>query len=367
MIQPLKYKFLILLLVFVSFQSMAQVKFVNEFLNIGVGARSHGMFGSVIASTADGTSGYWNPAGLADMTAPFSVNAMHANWFGGLSNYDYMSITKRLNADKRAYGSLSVIRMGVDNIPNTFNLVGPDGNINYDRIELFSATDYAFLLSYGRGIGALNKLSLGGTIKVIHRSIGKFGKAWGFGADFGMKYRLNNKFTLGLNAKDITTTFNTWAFNFTEEEKTVLTGTGNDIPISSTETSLPRLVAGIAYHVQKKNISILTELDLNISTNGTKSGVLSSDKFSIDPSLGIEAGYAGKAFLRLGIGNIQRVLNPENADRREFDFQPNVGLGISLGRLRIDYALANVGNVAGALASHIFSLSLDFNEKAQAQ
>jgi hypothetical protein len=39
-------------------------KFVNEFLNIGVSARAHGMSGAVITSTKDGTAGYWNPAGL---------------------------------------------------------------------------------------------------------------------------------------------------------------------------------------------------------------------------------------------------------------------------------------------------------------
>ena len=37
-------------------------KFVNEFLNIGVGARAHGMFGSVVASCNAGTAAYWNTA-----------------------------------------------------------------------------------------------------------------------------------------------------------------------------------------------------------------------------------------------------------------------------------------------------------------
>ena len=44
-------------------------------------------------------------------------------------------------------------------------------------------------------------------------------------------------------------------------------------------------------------------------------------------------------------------------------FQLNVGLGLLLGRLKLDYALANVGNVSGAQASHIFSVSLDLSEK----
>jgi hypothetical protein len=290
---------------------------------------------------------------------------MHANWFGGLSNYDYMSISKRLNADKKAYGSLSLIRMSVDNIPNTFNLVQADGSVNYDNVKFFSASDYAMLLSYGRAVGNSGKMTLGGTVKVLHRSIGSFGGAWGFGADFGLKYKVSNNFIFALNAKDITTTFNTWSFEFTEEEKNILAATGNDIPVSSTEIALPRLVAGFAHIMGGSRFSLLSELNLNISTNGTKAGLVSSDKFAIDPTIGFEAGFSGKAFIRLGLGNIQRVINPEAIDQRVIDIQPNVGLGLSFGRLKIDYALANVGNVGGTLASHIFSLSLDFTERKE--
>lgn len=71
-------------------------KFVNEFLNIGVGARAHGMFGSVVASVNDGTAAYWNTAGLTDIENPLQINAMHAKWFGGIANYDYVSVAKNL-------------------------------------------------------------------------------------------------------------------------------------------------------------------------------------------------------------------------------------------------------------------------------
>ncbi|MGB6036649.1 MAG: hypothetical protein WBG42_10315, partial [Cryomorphaceae bacterium] len=42
-------------------------KYSNEFLNIGVGARSLAMSGAGIASVTDVTAGYWNPAGLTDI------------------------------------------------------------------------------------------------------------------------------------------------------------------------------------------------------------------------------------------------------------------------------------------------------------
>ena len=75
-------------------------KFVNEFLNIGVGARAHGMFGSVVANGEDLTSAYWNPAGLIGLENSLEINAMHANWFGGIAGYDYISIGKKFKEKK---------------------------------------------------------------------------------------------------------------------------------------------------------------------------------------------------------------------------------------------------------------------------
>lgn len=334
-------------------------KFVNEFLNIGVGARAHGMFGSVVASVNDGTAAYWNTAGLTDIENPLQINVMHAKWFGGIANYDYVSVAKKLNSANKSVAAFSFIRLGVDNIPNTLNLIGPDGTVDYNRVTNFSASDYAGIFSYARTTGSSEKLSFGGNIKVIHRSIGSFGKAWGFGADFGVRYKGEN-FRLGLSARDITTTFNAWSFNLTEDEKRVFQSTGNDIPVSSTEITLPRLIFGGSYFLSKGNISYLTELNLNISTNGTKSGILSGNNFNIDPSIGFEAGYMQKVFLRAGLGNMQTVINQTNTAERDFEIQPNVGLGLKLGRLKVDYALANIGSVSGVLVSHIFSLGLDF-------
>ena len=111
------------------------------------------------------------------------------------------------------------------------------------------------------------------------------------------------------------------------------------------------------------NFSYLAEVNLTISTDGVKSGLLSGKNLNIDPSLGFEVGYSQKVFVRAGIGNIQRVINPVNTADRTLELQPNVGLGLKLGRLKVDYALANIGNVSGVLASHIFSLGLEFSPR----
>ena len=350
------------------FEGQAQKKkFVNEFLNIGVGARSHAMFQAQVANSNDVTAAFWNPAGLSNIDAPLQVSAMHAEWFGGVANYDYLGLAKRINADNQSYAALSVIRMGIDNIPYTLNLIGPDGSINYDNVSDFSTADYAVYASYGQKLGFLR---VGGSAKVIYRSIGRFANAWGFGLDLGAKYE-RQRFTLGLMAKDVTTTYNTWSFNLTEDEKAVFASTGNSIPLSSTEIALPKLIIGAAFHNNKENYlskyTYVVEANLNINTDGRASGLINSNGIAIEPTIGGEFGYKNLFFLRAGVGNMQRLINDFNADTRSLSVTPSMGLGLKLNRFRIDYALSNIGtqsqSSSGALFSHIFSLSIDFVPK----
>ncbi|MEL7162594.1 MAG: hypothetical protein AAFN92_17690, partial [Bacteroidota bacterium] len=103
-------------------------KYSNEFLTIGVGARAHGMGTAVVASQQDVYAAAWNPAGLSalDRDAGLEIGAMHAEWFGGVGNYDYLGFTLPLSSKNQRIG-LSVIRFGIDNIPNTLSLYEADG------------------------------------------------------------------------------------------------------------------------------------------------------------------------------------------------------------------------------------------------
>lgn len=336
--------------------AQTDLKFVNEFLNIGVSAKAHGMFGSVTASVDDISAAYWNPGGLARIEAPAQVQAMHASWFGGIANYDYLSAGKRFDSRKSSYGAMSLIRMGVDNIPNTLNLIAPDGSVNYDNVTEFSAADYALLLSYGQELG-IDGLTVGATAKVIYRSIGQFANAFGFGIDLGAIYSIEN-FRFGLMARDITTTVNAWSFSLSPQDQIVFQQTGNDIPVSSTEIALPKLVFGAAYYLNDMGLfDYLIEADLRLSSDGTKSGVFSGNNIGIEPTIGFQLGYDDLVFFRAGVGNFQNIVN-ETA-QSSFEFQPNVGIGINLGRINLDYALTNIGSLSGVLVSHIISLKVD--------
>ena len=356
---------LLIIGILISVSSYAQTKFVNEFLNIGVGARSHAMFQAQVASTNDVTSAFWNPAGLSGIVdAPLQVSAMHAEWFGGVANYDYLGVAKQINEEKNSYAAISLVRMGIDNIPYTLNLIGPDGSVNYDNVTDFSSADYAFFGSYGQKIG--DYLRVGGSAKVIYRTIGRFANAWGFGLDAGIQYQ-RPRFSFGVVGKDITTTYNSWSFNFTEEEKQVFAATGNSIPVTSSEIALPRVVLGFAFHSDREDytskFSYLVEANFNLNTDGRASGIINTDRFAVEPAIGGEFGYNQMVYLRAGVGNMQRLVNDFNAQTRSLSVTPSVGLGLKLNRFKIDYALNNIGTQSsdtGALYSHIFSLTIDF-------
>ncbi len=362
------FSFIFLLISFTFQGAFAQTKFVNEFLNIGVGARAHGMFHAQVATVDDVSAALWNPAGLSRIDAPLQVSAMHAEWFGGVANYDYLGLAKSIDKEKESYGAISIIRMGIDNIPYTLNLIGPDGSVNYDNVSDFSTADYAFFGSYGQKIGEF--IRVGGSAKVIYRSIGRFANAWGFGMDLGANYELP-RFTFGLTARDITTTYNSWSFNLTDQEKLVFSQTGNSIPETSSELVLPRVILGAAFHNNKENYlskyTYTIEMNLNINTDGRASGLIATNRFAIEPVIGGEFGYADLVFVRAGIGNMQRLVNDFNADTRSLSVTPALGLGLKLNRFRIDYALNNIGSSAGTgnLFSHIFSLSIDFQPKSK--
>ncbi|MBK9107811.1 MAG: hypothetical protein IPM92_05365 [Saprospiraceae bacterium] len=334
-------------------------KFSNDFLNIGIGGRGMAMAGAVSANTSSIQAAYWNPAGLPYNPSKFQVSAQHAEWFSGIGNYDYVAFGKSFSDDFSNYGSLTLIRMAIDKIPNTLRLRGPDGSIDYSKIEEFSVADYAMLLSFGKKIGD-GKWAFGVNGKVIHRNFGAFANSWGFGFDAGIRYHSKN-FAFAIMGRDITTTFNAYKFNFSTEEKAILQQTNNSIPISSVEYNLPKVIIALSYKVTvTSKFSLLSALDLECSSNGTESAILATNKFAVDPKVGVELDYANRVFVRFGFGNFQNVVKDITTDQRELSFNPSAGLGIQFGKITIDYAMTNIANSGVGLYSHFLSLNLDF-------
>lgn len=329
-------------------------KYSNEFLSIGVGARALGMSNAQSAVVNDVTAGYWNPTGLLDIKSDLQIGAMHSNYFANIAQYDYAGIGKCL--DSTSAIGFSVIRFGVDNIPNTTELIDADGNINYDRITTFSAADYAFIFSYARKLGVPG-LRVGGNAKIIYRKVGDFASSWGFGLDASLTYDYEN-WRFAAVARDVTSTFNAWNFTLNEQTVEVFLLNGNEIPENSLELTLPRIILGAArdFRINDK-WGVLVASDIVATTDGKRNTIVSSNPISLDPSLGFELGYDGTVFLRGGVGNLQYVNNISN--ERSLTFQPNFGIGLRIKKIYIDYALTDIGDQSTALYSNVFSLRLD--------
>src|SRR6476660_1900812 len=297
-------------------------KYSNEFLNIGAGARGLAMGGAQVASTEDGSAGYWNPAGLVYVYEHPAISLMHAEYFAGIGKYDYMKVAFPLNDRFKTLG-FSLLRFGVDDIPNTLYLVEPDGSINYNNIQSFSSADYAFIFSFAQKLKETeNKhIQFGMNAKVIHRSVGKFAKAWGFGLDGGLQV-FEGKWKFGITARDITTTFNAWSFSFTDKEKEALYLTKNDIPVKSTEMTAPRLIVGAARDFRISNkLGLLAEANFDLTFDGKRNTVISSDPISIDPKLGVELNINNIFYLRGGINNFQKALaDADTLTRKKFGY-----------------------------------------------
>jgi hypothetical protein len=362
-----KYTKLILLML-LSIKGFTQnaTKYSNEFLQIGVGARSLGMGGAVLASNKDVFSGYWNPAGLVGIEENAQFALMHASYFAGIANYDYGAWAAK-TSDKSAFG-ISLIRFGVDGIANTFDLIR-NGEIDYTRVTSFNTTDFAALISYAQEEnfnGSKNvDFSWGGNMKIVRRKVGPFAKAFGFGFDLSAKLtNSKDNWSAGLVIRDATSTFNSWRYTFTEAQKDVLASTQNAIPKNSLEITLPRIMSGFAKSWETDNWEFLTELDMSITLDGKRNTLLKTNLISIDPYLGGEISYhisdKNHLFFRTGVNNFQQYRNDNG--RKVVSVMPNIGIGMKFDRFSIDYALTNLSAVAGAgpaLYSNIFSLKLD--------
>ncbi len=355
-----KYGYLLLLFSGVAISSQAQFyKYANAYLDIGVGARALGMSNAFSHIADDATSLYWNPAGLANLRNTVDISLMHNEHFGGIVKYDFGGLGIKIN-EKSGLG-LGIIRSGVDNIPNTLELIDAEGNINYDRITSFSVADYAFMLGYARKIDKIG-LSYGINAKVLHRNIGKFGRGWGFGVDAGIQYNRKNVMA-GLMLRDISTTITNFTYN-TEEFEDVFAATGNEILRRSSEVALPKISLAAGYKVhfdKKKNFHMTPSAELLFTTDGRRNTPISWDPISIDPRFGMEIGYKDIVYLRGGCGQIQQM--EETPDKKVWLVKPNIGAGFRIKTVNVDYALASIGDRSVFLFSHVFSLRIGFNVK----
>lgn len=342
--------------------------YVNEYLNIGVGAQGLAMGGALSAYSGDIYSAYWNPAGLRKIEANAELGLMHAEYFAGIFKYDYAAAAFPFS-NRRRMLAVSLMRFATDNIPYTLDYVQPDGSLDDTKLKGFSAGDYAFLFSYAQSLrkpGSTGnwETGIGVNGKILFRNVGSMANAWGAGLDIGLQTVYKNRLKIGLMMKDITTSYTSWSFNLTEKEKEIFFKTGNEVPIQSYEIMMPRFNIGAGYHFIKpgKAFQVYGELGFDLTTDGQRNTLVKSRNISGDPKLGVELSYKNTIFLRGGITNIYQAF--DNADtshvKKYTTYQPSVGVGFKVKAISIDYAFTSLQMQDNPLMSHIVSLKVAF-------
>ncbi|MEP0822511.1 MAG: PorV/PorQ family protein [Ignavibacterium sp.] len=314
-------------------------KYAGEFMAIGVGGRALGMGGAYAALANDATAGYWNPAALSRIDYP-DIVGMHDERFGGLVNYDFASVALPYGPD--ATVALSVLRLGVDGIPDTRSAwVDVNGNglfddnnrPDYGSITYFNAADWAIYLSYAKRSNAV--FAYGANVKIIRRDLAEFG-ATGIGFDVGVLYSPLENLFVALNAQDITTTLVAW-------------NTGR------TELITPTLKFGSAYLFEMWGGRFAPTFDVDVRFEHRRSASVAYIKLpyvgaaSLDPHLGLEFDFKNTVALRVGYNDIKQI---------------TFGVGLHLRKLDVDYSFARFGSAVNDLGdTHRISLRLMLQEE----
>lgn len=335
MIKKLYVVILALLVNSTVFPQVVIGKYAGEFMAIGVGGRPLGMGGAYTALANDVTAGYYNPAGLIRINYP-QISLMHDERFGNLVNYDYAGVALPYGSDM-SFG-LSVMRLGVDGIPDTrkalYDANGDgildikDDKLDYSKISEFSNQDWAFYLTFAKKYS--DNLSFGANVKVITRKLAEE-SATGIGFDLGAIYQPMDRLLLGANIQDITTTVVAWS-------------TGR------TELVTPTLKVGAAYQIDFLGGKISPALDFDVRfENRRYASQFNVGPVSFDPHVGLEYNFRDLFAVRAGYNDVKQF---------------TIGAGVKLPKLNIDYSFArfNMSETDRLPDTHRISLILTLEE-----
>lgn len=318
-------------------------KYAGEFMAVGVGGRPLGMGGAFVGIADDVTSGYYNPAGLANVNYP-QIALMHSEQFGNLVNYDFGAVAIPFQEDM-SFG-LSVMRLAVDGIPDTRGALEDGRNpgvpvndpsfilsdfarLNYDAISEFTNQDWAFYLTFAKR--QWDDFYWGANIKIIRRDIAEFG-ATGIGFDVGALWMPIENLSVGANVQDVTTTLVAWS-------------TGLNELVS------PTLKLGSAYRLTDiLGGYIMPALDFDVRfENRQFASQFNLGPVSFDMHAGLEWNIENLVFIRGGYSDVKQF---------------TVGAGVKLPKLNIDYSFARFSQseIDRLPDSHRISLTLTLEE-----
>jgi hypothetical protein len=286
-------------IVWFGFGDAFATKYAGAFMENGGGARPLAMGGAFTAIADSPAATFWNPAGIATFQNR-SILLMHSERFGDLIDRDFATYSQPvqwnlLGGNASGFG-LSIIRLGVDDIPYTAHLAdqldtnGDDivddeellGLLDLtDQIRRVSDQELAFFVSYGERLGAWQ---VGANLKVVHQSVGDNG-SWGIGADVAfLRPRFWKQMHFGLKLQDITTTYLSW-------------DTGRS------ELITPAVIPGLAYDFLLTDWNMRVTAASDVETrfdNRRDADQYWGGSVSANVHAGVEVGFVEKVFLRGG-------------------------------------------------------------------
>ena len=307
-------------------------KYAGTFMENGGGARALAMGGAFTAVADDPSTTFWNPAGLTGLTRS-EILVMHSERFGDLIDRDFAAYVQPvswsvLGGTDAGFG-ISVIRLGVDDIPFTDHLTplldtdqpGEPGYGEIDDTEILGILDLqdeiryksnqelALMLSYGESLG---RWHVGANLKFVRQSIGDY-SSLGVGMDLGLRRpHIWRNLDFGLKLQDVTTTYLHWS-------------TGRN------EVITPAVVPGLAWRQPLPDWNMDFTVAGSMETrfdNRRSADQYSAGSISGNAHLGLEVGFSGKVFLRTGFDSGWNAGNV------------TAGAGFRLNPLTVDYAYA---------------------------
>lgn len=279
-------------------------KYAGDPYTLGVGARSLAMGGAVVAGPFDGSVGYWNPAGIGELSGR-RVMAMHAETFGSLLNHDFIGYV-----DSRGHqGSL------ISGWSAYIYYLG-GGGIKITQLDQFNRPYVEREESHGDYMlaGAVagrvtDRLNWGLAARLLYRDIGtESGK--GLSVDAGLLYHAHPKLNLGLVVTDITTG--------------VIRYSGDTFDSGSNYESIyPAVRPGLAYAHPIGEFVATATFAGDIRFEGLENAAQYwGGAVSLDTHYGLEVAWRNMLFGRAGF-DIGRF---------------TAGAGVSLSRITVDFA-----------------------------
>lgn len=272
-----------------------------SFLKTGVGARSFGMGEASVASAADPSSVYYNPAALTLVNAP-QILLMHQAWIQD-AHTEFIGATTSAGA---LHLGLGVVSAAVDDIEVR--------TVPGEAQSTFSSRNASIGLS--AAVDLSSELSVGATGKMLYEKI-FVDEATGFAVDLGGIYRFDSSLTFGASLSNL--------------------GSMNEL--RNEASTLPTIFrAGGSYRTP------LQAIDAMLTTSADIVSIGSEGKTHLH--LGAEAEYRRLFALRAGYQS--------GYDSRSIA----LGFGLRQGMLRFDYAFVPFSRDLGS--THTLALLFSF-------